>query len=251
MFIDTHAHLFSEYFDNLDEVINNSVENNIEYIINNGSNDKTNKEVLELIANPHIYGALGIHPESADNYTEEDLNFIEKNLDNPKILAIGEIGLDYHYTKDNKDKQIELFERQLKMAQKHNIPVIIHSREATQDTINILKKYHVTGTIHSFSGSIEVANIYINMGFMLGVNGVITFKNANLKDVIAQIDLSNILLETDCPFLTPHPYRGERNEPKYVNIIAKFISDLKNISLNELATITGENVEKTYPKFKK
>ena len=132
-----------------------------------------------------------------------------------------------------------------------NIPVIIHSREATQDTIDILKKYHVTGTIHSFSGSIEVANIYINMGFMLGVNGVITFKNANLKDVIAQIDLSNILLETDCPFLTPHPYRGERNEPKYVNIIAKFISDLKNISLNELATITGENVEKTYPKFKK
>ena len=249
MFVDTHAHLFSEYFDDIDEVVNNAVKNKVEYIINNGSNGKTNKEVLEYLANPHIYGALGIHPESADNYTQEDLDFIENNLDNPKVVAIGEIGLDYHYTKDNKDKQIELFERQLEMAQKYNMPVIIHSRDATQDTIDILKKYHVTGTIHSFSGALEVANIYIKMGFMLGVNGVITFKNANLKDVIAQVDLSNILLETDCPFLAPHPHRGEKNESKYVYEIAKFISDLKNISINELAKITGENVKNTYPKI--
>ena len=249
-FVDTHAHLYNEYYEDVESVVDNSLVNNINYIINNGCDQKTNEEVLKTLSNPHIYGAIGIHPENVLNYKKEDLDFIEKNLHNEKVIAIGEIGLDYYYDKSTKDKQIELFEQQLKLAEKYNMPVIVHSREATQDTIDILKKYKVKGTIHSFSGSLEVAKIYINMGFILGINGVLTFKNSNVKDVIKELPLDSIILETDAPYLTPHPYRGQRNEPKYILNIAEFISELKNISLEDLSTITNDNIKKTYPKIK-
>ena len=166
-FIDTHAHIYKEYYEDPKTIVDNSVVNNINYIINNGCDQLTNEEVIESLNNPHIYGAIGIHPENVLDYKQEDLDFIEKNISNPKIIAIGEIGLDYHYDKSSKEKQIELFEYQLKLAEKYNMPVVIHSREATQDTIDILKKYNVKGTIHSFSGSLEVAKIYIKMGYML------------------------------------------------------------------------------------
>ena len=249
-FIDTHAHIYKEYYEDPKSIIDNSVVNNINYIINNGCDQLTNEEVIESLNNPHIYGAIGIHPENVLDYKQEDLDYIEKNLSNPKIIAIGEIGLDYHYDKSSKEKQIELFEYQLQLAEKYNMPVVIHSREATQDTIDILKKYNVKGTIHSFSGSLEVAKIYIKMGYMLGINGVITFKNSNLKDIIKEVPLENIILETDSPYLTPHPYRGQRNEPKYINIIAEFISNLKNITLEELSDITNNNIKKIYPRIK-
>ena len=213
-------------------------------MINNGCDKKSNEEVLKLSTQyKNIYGALGIHPENVDTYKEEDLKEIENNLTNPKIIAIGEIGLDYHYTKENKNRQIELLEAQLQIAEKYNLPVIIHSREATEDTINTLKKYHVKGVIHSFSGSKETALIYIKMGYLLGINGVITFKNSKLKEVIKEIPLENIILETDSPYLTPEPFRGKRNEPKRILEIAKFICELKNISLEELSKITNENIK--------
>ena len=247
MFTDTHCHIYKEYYENIDEILKRALESNINRVINNGCNRECNKEVLAL-ANTYInmYIALGIHPESADTYQKEDLTFIEENLSNPKVIAIGEIGLDYHYTKENKTLQIKLLESQLKIAETHNLPVIIHSREATEDTINTLKKYHVKGVIHSFSGSLETAKIYIKMGYLLGINGVITFKNSKLKEVIKELPLEHLVLETDSPYLTPEPFRGKPNEPARIKEIATFISELKGISLEELARITNENIMRIF-----
>ena len=247
MFVDTHCHLYRSYYEDLDDVIDQIKESEIYRVINNGCDQKSNIEVLELVGKYDlIYGALGIHPESANEYTQEDLDYIEEHIKDNKIIAIGEIGLDYYWVKDNKDKQKELFEYQLKLAEKYNVPVIIHSREATQDTIDILKKYNVKGIIHSFSGSYEVAQIYIKMGFLLGINGVITFKNCNLKDVIEKVDVKNIVLETDSPYLTPVPNRGKRNDPTKVMDIAKFISDIKGITLEELSKEINGNLSKVF-----
>ena len=197
-----------------------------------------------------MYGALGIHPETVDDYSLDDIEFIKNNLSNEKIVAIGEIGLDYHYTKENKDEQIKLLEMQLSLAEEYNLPVIIHSRDATEDTINTLKKFNCRGTIHSFSGSLETAKIYIKMGYLLGVNGVITFKNCNIKDVIKEVGLDNIVLETDSPYLTPVPYRGMQNNPSHILDIAKFVSELYNVSLEELSYRINENIKRMYERVK-
>ena len=247
MFTDTHCHIYKEYYENIDEVLKNAKKSNVNRMINNGCDKKSNEEVLELTQKyENIYGAIGIHPENVEEYTKEDLKNIEENIKNKKIIAIGEIGLDYHYTKENKESQKELLESQLKIAEHYHLPVIIHSREATEDTINTLKKYKITGVIHSFSGSLETARIYIKMGYLLGINGVITFKNSKLKEVIKEISLDNIILETDSPYLTPEPFRGKRNEPARIHEIAKFICELKGVSLEELARITNENIKRIF-----
>lgn len=247
MLVDTHCHIYKEYYDDLDFIIDKISKSNIDKIINNGCDDKSNKEVLDSVSKYQImYGALGIHPESADTYTKEDLRFVEEHINDDKIVAIGEIGLDYYWTKENKDKQIELFEKQLELAARVNKPVIIHSRDATLDTIEILKKHHVRGVIHSFSGSYETACIYIKMGFLLGINGVITFKNCNLKDVISKLELTNIVLETDSPYLTPVPYRGEKNDSSHINDIAEFICNIKGISMEELSMVTNDNIKRCF-----
>lgn len=247
MFTDTHCHIFKEYYEDIDKILKNAKNVSINRVINNGCDHKSNIEVIDLVDKyPNMYGAIGIHPESVDTYSIEELPFIEENLNKSKIIAIGEIGLDYHYTKENKEKQIELFEYQLNLAEKYHMPIIIHSREATEDTINILKKHKVTGVIHSFSGSLETAKIYIKMGFLLGINGVITFKNSKLKDVIKEIELKNIILETDSPYLTPEPFRGTKNEPAKVNNIAEFICDLKGVTKESLANITNDNIKRVF-----
>ena len=245
MFTDTHCHLYRSYYDDLDDVIMQIRDSEISKVINNGCDKNSNIEVVELINKYDLmYGAIGIHPESVNEYTRDDLDYIEEHIKDKKIVAIGEIGLDYYWVKDNKDKQKELFEYQLKLAEEYDVPVIVHSREATQDTIDILKKYKVRGIIHSFSGSYEVAQIYIKMGFLLGINGVVTFKNCSLKDVIERIDVSNIVLETDSPYLTPVPNRGKRNDPTKVMDIAKFIADIKGISLIQLSEEITGNLDK-------
>lgn len=245
MFTDTHCHLFNEYYENIDTIIKNCQNVGVTRFINNGCDHKSNVEVIKSIKNyPEMYGAIGIHPEVVDTYQESDLTYIENNLNNPKIVAIGEIGLDYYYTKDNKDKQIKLFEYQLKLAEKYHLPVIVHSRDATEDTIKTLKKYNITGVIHSFSGSYETAKEYLKMDFTLGINGIITFKNSKLKEVIKEIPLKNIILETDSPYLSPH--RGEQNNPQNIIEIAQFICDLKNIEMTELAAITNENITRIF-----
>ena len=250
MFADTHAHLYSEYYDNIDFVINDANNRGIKYIINAGIDANSNREVLELSSKyPNLYCVLGVHPEDVDTYYDADLQYIIDNLNNPKVIGIGEIGLDYYYTKENKEKQKEIFCKQLEVAEKYNLPVVVHSREATQDTIECLKKYKVKGVIHAFSGSLDTAKIYIKMGFKLGVGGVVTFKNSKLKEVFKEVDINNILFETDSPYLSPEPLRGRVNNPGNVDHIVKFISELKNVSVEELSKVSMNSVRDVFDKM--
>ena len=242
MYIDTHCHLSREDYDDIDKVIEENKNANIDKIVVSGCSRESIEEVMDLKDRyDMVYVTIGYHPEYADTVTESDLDYLKSLLGEKKVVGIGEIGLDYHYTKENKDKQIWLFEEQLKIAEEFNLPVVIHSRDATQDTINTLKKYKVKGIIHCFSGSLETAKIYISMGFLLGIGGVVTFKNSKLKDVVKEIPINSIVLETDSPYLTPVPYRGKVNSSKYLEYIAKFIAEVKNISVEELAEITSKN----------
>ncbi len=243
MLTDTHCHIFKCDFENIEEVLNTACENGVNRFINNATDRNSCEELIDLLATyPSMYGALGIHPEFADSYKQKDLEFIKANLNTPKIIAIGEIGLDYYYTKENKDKQIELFEKQLNLAEKCNLPVIIHNRNATDDILRILKKHHNRGVIHAFNGSIETAREFLKLGFKLGINGVVTFKNCNLKETLTKLEITDLVLETDCPYLTPVPYRGQKNEPKNIKIIAEFLADLYNLSISQVENITNMNI---------
>ena len=253
MFIDTHCHVFSEYYDNIDEVVNQCKKNNVNRIIVNGCDINSNKEVLELVNKYDvIYGAIGFHPTELDDFKDEYFEFLENNISNPKIVAIGEIGLDYYYDNTDNDKQKEIFKRQLDIANKYNKPIIVHSRNSIQDTYNILKEYNLFGSIHCFSGSVEMAREFIKIGYKLGIGGIITYKNAkNIREVVKNIDLSYILLETDSPYLTPSPYRGKINSPQYIPLIASTIADIKNISINDVSEVTTANAEEIFDFFSK
>ena len=195
MYIDTHCHLSSEDYDDIDLVIKENRENSIDKIIISGYSRDTIKETLDLIDKYNdLYATIGYHPSEADITTMEDLNLLERQIQCKKVVGIGEIGLDYHYGKDNRDKQIILFRKQMKIADKYKLPVVIHSRDAVEDTINILKEYpNVKGDMHCFSGSYETAKIYINMGYKIGVGGVVTFKNGKkLREVVSGIDIKDI-----------------------------------------------------------
>lgn len=247
MYIDTHCHLSVEDYYDIDKVIEENKNALVDKIVVSGCSRESIEEVMDLKDKyDMVYVTIGYHPEYADTVTESDLDYLKSLLGEKKIVSIGEIGLDYHYTKENKDKQIWLFEEQLKIASAFNLPVVIHSRDATMDTINTLKKYKVKGIIHCFSGSLETANIYIGMGFLLGIGGVVTFKNSKLKDVVKEVPLESIVLETDSPYLAPVPFRGKINSSKYLEFIANFIADIKNISVDELAEITSRNASSLF-----
>ena len=235
--IDTHCHVFKEYYDNIEEIINK-----VDVVIISGTNDKDNQEVINLCNKyPNVYGTLGIHP--TEEISINSLKFIEENLSNKKIVGIREIGLDYYWNK-NKEEQIDKFIKQLDLALKHNKPVVIHSREATNDTYEILKNYpSLKKDIHCFSGSLEMAKNYIKINSYLGIGGVLTFKNSKLKEVIKEIDLKYLLLETDSPFLTPEPYRGKQNEPYNIIYVANKIAEVKNISLDDVLKQTSLNAK--------
>lgn len=243
MFIDTHCHLSKEYYDDIDLIIQENIEASIDKMIISGCEIESIDEAIEMtLKYDMVYATIGYHPDQANIVVEKDLIHLENLLkSHKKILGIGEIGLDYHYDGTNKEKQKRLFEIQLKLAEKLNLPVVIHSRDAVKDTIEILNKYKVKGIIHCFSGSLETANIYIKMGYKLGIGGVVTFKNSKLPDVVKNISLDNIVLETDSPYLTPDPYRGSVNASKYIPLIAEKISTIKNISKEEVAKITTIN----------
>lgn len=247
MFTDTHAHIYSEYYDDFNSIIDNAKNNGINRIINAGTNLDNCHEVLD-VSNvfENVYCCIGIHPEDIDeNYLDFEQLLLD-NLNNNKLVAIGEIGLDYYFRKDNKEEQIKVFEYQLGLAEKYSLPVVVHSREATADVISSLKKFKLRGVIHCFSGSLETANIYLKMGFYIGVGGVLTFKNSKIDDVIKEVPLNRILLETDSPYLTPEPNRGKRNEPAYILDIAKYVANLYNVSLDEVSNITEKNVNDLY-----
>lgn len=233
--IDTHCHL--DAYENVDEIIKEF--NGI--MITSGYDDKSNLKVLELVNKyPNVYGTLGVHPEEASgNY---DLDIILNNINNKKIVAIGEIGLDYHYTKENIEEQKQLLEKQLDIAKNYNKPVVIHSRDAISDTYNILSKYNLRGVIHCFSGSTEMALKFIDLGYKIGVGGVLTFKNGKkLREVVNNISIFDIFLETDSPYITPEPFRGKVNSPKNVYYVALKLAELKNVDIDEVISKTNMN----------
>mgnify|MGYP003307933840 CR=1 FL=1 len=219
---------FNDYLKDIYE--NNNLE---EYITEFSSINETTETLLLKIQN---------------NYTLESLKFIEENINNPKIVGIGEIGLDYYWVKDNKDKQIDLFIKQIELANKYNKTIVIHSRDAINDTYNILKEHLKTKAVmHCYSSSLEMAKKFIDLGIKLGIGGVLTFKNSKtLKEVVENIDIKNILLETDSPYLTPEPYRGKKNEPYNVLYVAKKIAEIKNIELEEVLEITSKTAKEQF-----
>ncbi len=241
MYIDTHLHLSKN--DNIDSILKDCLDNNVGHLIISGCDKEGIIDALDIINKyKNINAVLGFHPSEVDKVNDKDLEWLEDAIkNNDKAVGLGEIGLDYYYGKDNKNEQISLFEKQLVIAERLNVPVVIHTRDAFQDTYDILKKYSVRGIIHCFNGSLEVANLYIKRGFYLGIGGVLTFKNSKLDSVIKDIDLSHIVLETDSPYLSPEPYRGKPNSPKNIPLIASRLAEIKKISTEKVENITFNN----------
>lgn len=249
MFIDTHCHLSYDDYDDISLVIKDNVEAGIDKMIISGCTRSSIEESIKITEEyKNIYLTIGYHPSEARFTNTDDLKYLEEQIkSNKKIVGIGEIGLDYHYGKEDIVEQKELFEKQLKLAEKYNLPVVIHTRDATFDTIEILKKYpRVRGDIHCFSGSVETARIYISLGYMLGIGGVVTFKNSNLYKVVENVGLDHIILETDSPYLTPVPHRGEKNSSKYIPLIAKRIAEILDVSIEEVSKKTLANTYKLF-----
>lgn len=247
MYIDTHMHLNAEqYEEDAKEVIDRALEAGVSKMVVVGFDTDTINKAIELAEQyPFIYAVIGWHPVDAIDCTEEKLNWIESLAAHPKVVGIGETGLDYHWDKSPKDVQQELFRKQIRLAQRVNLPIIIHNRDATADVVRILKEEEAEltgGIMHCYGGSVETAHECIAMNFMISLGGPVTFKNAKMpKQVATEISLDHLLIETDSPYLAPHPHRGKRNEPALVTLVAEEIALLKGISIEEVAKKTTEN----------
>ncbi len=249
--IDSHSHLFEEEFENdIEDCIKRCKDNNVNKILLVGFSYDTNRKAQELSKKYDIfYPTAGIHPDEADNSYLEKINEFKEFIKNNKIYAIGECGIDYHYTKENALIQKTIFKEQIELSIKNNLPIIIHMRDATLDTYNILKEYKgkIKGVMHCYSGSLEMAYEFIKLGLHISLGGPVTFKNAKEpKEVAKNIPLDKLLLETDCPFLAPTPYRGKRNESSYVTLVAKEIASLRGISYEELEQATEKNTKELF-----
>lgn len=243
---DSHAHYDDKRFDNdRDQILSKMPENNVCGIINCGTNIETSAFSLELARKfPFIYAAVGYHPESIDNTTVFEKDKLKELAKNDKAVAIGEIGLDYYWDTTYKLQQIEFFEKQLILAKEFGLPVIIHDREAHGDTLELLKKHKPNGILHCFSGSVEMAREVIKLGLYIGIGGVITFKNSKkLVEIVKEIPLNRILLETDAPYLAPEPHRGKTNNSAYIKFVAEKIAEIKNITADEVVSVTTNNVK--------
>lgn len=252
MLFDTHAHLDSEqYAEDRDEVVMRAKEQGVSHIVNIGFNRETIPTTLELTEKyDFIYAAIGWHPQDAADMKPGDLEWIESLCAHPKVVAIGEIGLDYYWDTAPKDVQQDVFRQQIRLAKKLNKPIIIHNREAHKDVVDLLRKEQaetVGGIMHCFSGSWEIAKQCIDMNFYISFGGPITFKNARKpKEVLANVPLDRLLIETDCPYLTPHPFRGKRNESAYVKLVAEAAAEIKGLSYEELIQKTNENAKRCF-----
>lgn len=245
--IDSHAHVISEFYDDIDELVTKLKDKDILKAINCGDSVSSSKEVIRLNKkyDNFLVPAVGIHPQNID-IDFDNVNEIEKIIKENKVVAVGEIGLDYNYCDENKEEQKKCFNMQLDIAEKYNLPIIVHTRESIQDCYDILKKRKLKGVIHCYSGSLEMAKEFIKLGYKLGIGGVITFKNAKLGDVVKELDLKDILLETDSPFLSPEPYRGRKNIPSNVYYVAKKIAEVKKVSINDVIDITTQNTKELF-----
>ncbi|MGG0795301.1 TatD family hydrolase [Brevibacillus laterosporus] len=247
MLFDTHAHLNAEQFDeDRDEVIARAKENGVSTIVNVGFNRETIPTTMELAEKyDFIYAVVGWHPQDAITMKEQDLEWLEELSKHPKVVGLGEMGLDYYWDTSPRDVQAEVFRKQIRLARKLQMPIIIHDRDAHQDIIEILREEkagEVGGIMHCFSGSYELAKMALDMNFYISFGGPLTFKNAKRpKEVAAKIPLERILIETDCPYLTPHPFRGKRNESAYVKFVAEEMAQIHGLPYEELAKITANN----------
>ncbi len=247
MLFDTHAHLNAEQFaDDQDEVIRRAKENGVDKIVNVGFNRETIPSSLALAEKyDFIYTAVGWHPQDAKDMRDEDFDWLRDLSKHEKVIAIGEIGLDYYWDTSPKDVQQKIFRQQIQLAKELNLPIIIHDREAHQDIVDILrqeKASEVGGIMHCFSGSLEMAKECLDMNFYISFGGPVTFKNAKKpKEVAKQVPLERLLMETDCPYLTPEPFRGKRNESSYVKYVAEAIAQLREMETEELVKVTYHN----------
>lgn len=246
MIFESHAHYDSRKFDeDREELLNSMQENGIGTIINVGATWKSVTTGLELVNQyPFVYAALGLHPDEVGDLNEVRFEILKAECQKEKVVAVGEIGLDYYWDNESHDIQKKWFIRQLELARNLNLPVIIHSRDAAEDTLKIMKEHAkgMRGVIHCFSYSKEMAEEYVKLGFHIGVGGVVTFKNGKkLKEVVEAIPLERILLETDSPYLAPEPHRGKRNSSLYLPHIAQMIADLKGLSYEEVVAQTERN----------
>lgn len=248
---ETHAHYDDKQFDgDREEVLTSMAQAGVDTIVNIGADLKGSAASVELAAAyPFIYAAVGVHPDRVGELNPQSFETLKQLSDNKKVVAIGEIGLDYHWDTHPREMQKEWFLKQLELARQKQLPVVIHSREATNDTLDIIKEHgrDLKGVIHCFSGSVEVAREYVKLGYYIGVGGVVTFKNGRmLKEVVLDTPLSHLVIETDCPYLSPEPNRGKRNDSMNLEYIAKEIASIKAISYQEVLEATHKNGRELY-----
>ena len=247
MIFDTHAHYDDKAFDtDRDELLRTFPEKGIERVVNVGSSMDSCRKILKLIEDyPFLFAALGVHPSDTEALTEEDMIFLLAKSQNKKVVAIGEIGLDYYWDTPDRSIQKKWFVRQLSLAREASLPVIIHSRDAAGDTLDIMKAEHaenIGGVIHCFSYEKEMAGEYLNMGYYIGVGGVVTFKNGRkLKEVVEYAPIDRIVTETDCPYLSPVPFRGERNSSLNIPLVIEEIARIKHMEVEDVYNITCKN----------
>lgn len=252
MIFDTHAHYDDNDFDiDREELLGQMKAAGISYIVNIGASLESTKSTLELSKKyDFIYAAVGVHPSDTDQLNEESFAWLKEQCKEPKVVAVGEIGLDYYWDEPDRAIQKEWFARQIHLAREEKLPLVIHSRDAAQDTIDIIrseKANEVGGVIHCFSYTKETAKIFLDMDFSFGIGGVVTFKNAKkLKEAVEYIPMDKIVIETDCPYLSPEPNRGKRNSSLNLPYVIKAIAQLKNLSEEEVMKITYENAKKIY-----
>ncbi len=246
---DTHAHYDDSRFDeDRDELIPSLSEKGISHIVNCGCDLKSSLTTVALAEKySFIYAAVGVHAHEGEETTEEALAEIEKLYKNKRVVAVGEVGLDYHYDFSPRERQLEVFERQLILANKLDLPVIVHDREAHEDTMNLLKKYNPKGVVHCFSGSAEMAKEIVKLGMYIGIGGAVTFKNAKKPvEVVEYLPLDRLLLETDAPYMTPVPFRGQRCDSAHIAYTAEKIAEIKGIDVQELIDICNENAKRLF-----
>ena len=252
MIIDTHAHYDDRAFnDDRDEVLNSLRDSGVEYVVNVGASLKSSRSTIELTKNySFVYCAVGVHSDEVGELDESGLKWLEESAKLPKIVAVGEIGLDYYWDKADRQVQKEWFAKQMALAKNANLPIIVHSRDAAADTLDVMKAENakeLSGVIHCFSYGVEMAREYLNWDYYLGIGGVVTFKNAKkIKEVIEYMPLSKLLLETDCPYLAPVPYRGKRNTSANLPLVIKAIAEIKGVSYEEVEQTAYDNAKRFY-----
>jgi TatD DNase family protein len=247
MMIDTHCHIYASEMEDAEEIIRQAAENDIHMILN-GTDPSSNREILELSARyDNVHAALGYFYSFADEVTDEDISLLDRQLKNDNVVAVGEIGLDYYHTKDNMESQKQLFEKMLDLAEKHDLPVIVHSRKSMKDTFDMLKRHDVVGSMHYYQGSAEMAREFIRLGFYIGIAGPVTHtNNKKIRKTLKTVDVNRMLVETDSPYLSPEEKRGEKNTSLNLKYIVGKVAEELDMSEDDIIEITTRNARELF-----